>query len=132
MNGLAMEYRVNTAEKCDCGGVKKECYRCGWFAKGGYQDYYALPMHHRGEFKGAMAWSSKAEGGFTAGHIESLSKSLTALATVLRCHVNEIVMSTLMERLQDQVDKRTKELATANEQIRKHSRTQLQHFAMMR
>ena len=132
MDGRAMDYRMNAAEKCDCGGATKECYRCSWFDKGNYQDYYALPMYHRGEFKGAMAWSSKAKGGFTTGHIESFSKSLAALSTVLRCHTNEIVMSTLMGRLQEQVDKRTLELATANEQIRKHSQTQLRHFAMMR
>jgi hypothetical protein len=132
MDGHAMDYRMNAAEKCDCGGMKKECYRCSWFDKGNYQDYYALPMYHRGEFKGAMAWSSKAKGGFTAGHIESFSKSMAALSTVMRCHTNEIVMSILMGRLQDQVDKRTLELATANERIRKHSQTQLQHFAMMR
>jgi hypothetical protein len=146
MEGRAMEYRMNAAEKCECGRLDnvfvnpaaqkiargKECYRCSWFDKGNYQDYLALPMYHQGEFKGAMAWSSKAKGGFTAGHIESFSKSLAALSTVLRCHTNEIVMSTLMGRLQDQVDKRTLELATANEQIRKHSQTQLRHFAMMR
>ncbi|CAB9514169.1 sensor kinase/phosphatase LuxQ [Seminavis robusta] len=134
MEGRAMEYRMSSTST----PPDEVPPGCAWFTQENYQDYYALPMYHRGEFKGALAWSSKQPAGFTEHHIESFQQSLAALSTVLRCHTNEIVMSTLMGRLQDQVDKRTQELAMANqqlaeanEQIKQNSQQQLRHFAMM-
>ena len=111
---------------------------CQWFSDGGYQDYLALPMEYRGEFVGAMAWATKCSTGFSIDQIEFFQRSLAALSTIMRLHTNDLVMKTLMGRLEDEVVDRTRELAAANaeleaanRQIVQQSATQLKHFAMM-
>lgn len=111
---------------------------CDWFRRDNYQDYLALPIVASGEFKGAMAWSTKNPGGFTDEHIEIFNRSLAALSTVLRVHTNDLVLRTLTGRLEDEVQARTQELKEANLQLEKasqqiaaHAKEQLQHFAMM-
>ena len=112
---------------------------CDWFERDGYQDYLALPIIQGGEFKGAMAWSTKAKDGFGEPQIQVFHESLAALSTVLRLYTNDIVLRTLTSRLEDEVQARTTELQTANAQLEKASKEiaeqaqrQLQHFAMMR
>jgi len=111
---------------------------CKWFCEQNYQDYLALPMQYRGKFVGAMAWSTKDCEGFSDEDIEFLNRSLAALSTVMRLHTNDLVMKTLMSRLEEEVKDRTRQLAatnqeleTANQQIKQHSASQLKHFAMM-
>lgn len=109
-----------------------------WFRSGNYQDYIALPMFHRGEYKGGMAWSTKRLDGFSEEDVRILRQSWEALSTVIRLHSNDIVLLTLMGRLEAQVADRTAALAKANQELNKVSRQiaaqaqrQLQHFAMV-
>jgi len=109
-----------------------------WMKKLGYEDYFALPIKHKGKFKGAVAWCTKRKGGFDADHIQFLEQSMQCLSTVLRTHTSDIVMSHLVGRLQDEVDSRTEELAKANQDLARanrhvinQSQAQLRHFAMM-
>lgn len=111
---------------------------CQWFHTEGYHDYLALPILRRGEFKGAVAWSTKDANGFCPGHIEFFEQSMAALSTVMRLHTNDLVTKTLTGRLEEEVAERTKELATANDslaqanrRVERQAKTQLQHFAMM-
>jgi hypothetical protein len=46
---------------------------CQWFLEERYQDYLALPIKHRDEFKGGMAWSTKSPNGFGEEEIEFFS-----------------------------------------------------------
>jgi signal transduction histidine kinase/ActR/RegA family two-component response regulator len=131
MEGRAMEYRMRADDKNIPPG-------CSWFKRGDYQDYFALPIYHRGEYKGSMAWCTKSPEGFSKQHVEIFKSSLTALSTVLRLHTNDLVMTTLMSRLQEEVTKQTKELeaankslAAANQRVLRQGQNQLKHFAMM-
>eukprot|EP00522_Entomoneis_paludosa_P011115 CAMPEP_0172439646 /NCGR_PEP_ID=MMETSP1065-20121228/561_1 /TAXON_ID=265537 /ORGANISM="Amphiprora paludosa, Strain CCMP125" /LENGTH=897 /DNA_ID=CAMNT_0013188355 /DNA_START=80 /DNA_END=2776 /DNA_ORIENTATION=- len=131
LEGRAMEYRMNAKTKVVPPG-------CAWFAAGGYKDYYALPIYHRGEFKGAMAWCTKCTDGWNDQHVQVFEQSLAALSTVLRLHTNDLVTKTLTGRLEEEVQKQTQELATANanleranQKIVQQSQAQLRHFAMM-
>ena len=132
LEGRAMEYRMK-------GDQNEEIPPgCAWFIENGYQDYFALPIYHRGEFKGAMAWCTKQATGFTQDHIDAFYSSLAALSTVLRLHTNEIVLKTLVEdfgkELKTQTENMQKtnaQLAQANQHILQQSRAQIQHFAMM-
>ena len=109
-----------------------------WMKKLGYEEYFALQIKHKGEFKGAVAWSTKQKGGFHADHIKFLQQSMRSLSTILRTHTSEVVMSHLVGRLQEEVDNRIQELAQANEDLARanrhvvnQSQAQLRHFAMM-
>lgn len=109
-----------------------------WFRGDKYQDYYALPDIHRGECKGGLAWSTKHEKGFTDDHIQFFELTLPALTTVMRLHTNDLVLKTLTDRMEKEIDDRTSELARANQelevagaQIAKHASKQLEHFACM-
>lgn len=112
---------------------------CDWFRRDGYRDYLALPIIQDGEFKGAVAWSTKAKDGFGEPQIQGFRESLTALSAVLRLYTNYIVLRTLTNRLEDGFQVRTAELQTANAQLEKatneiaeQAQRQLQPFAMMR
>ena len=131
LEGRAMEYRMN-ADDTD---IPPDC---SWFKEKKYQDYFALPIYYRGVFVGAMAWCTKTPKGFSQKHIDIFHQSLAALSTVLRLHTNDIVLKTLMGRLQEEVNNQTKELSKANIQLEEankqvvtQSRTQLKYFAMM-
>ena len=109
-----------------------------WMKKLGYEDYFALPIKHNGEFKGAVAWCTKRKEGFDPDHINFLEQSMRSLSTILRTHTSDLVMSHLVGRLQEEVDNRTKELAKANQDLARanrhvinQSQAQLRHFAMM-
>jgi signal transduction histidine kinase/ActR/RegA family two-component response regulator len=111
---------------------------CQWFVKENYVDYLALPITHRTEFKGGMAWSTKNPGGFSNKHIQFFERSLAALSTVMRLHTNDLVMKTLTGRLEEEVAERTLELEVANHrleeahrQVTHQSEAQLEHFACM-
>uniref|UniRef100_A0A7S1Y743 histidine kinase n=1 Tax=Grammatophora oceanica TaxID=210454 RepID=A0A7S1Y743_9STRA len=137
------EIRITTAEQAEGSSV----YKLFVPSRGGennkqqeqpYTDYFALPMMHRGEFKGGMAWSTRHPGGFTDDHLLFFRSILAALSTVMRLHTNEHVVGTLLGNLQTQVEERTKELevanaslALANQRIQQQSNAQLKHFAMM-
>jgi len=132
MEGRAMEYRMSplSGDEIPPG--------CAWFTKNNYQDYFALPIYHQGQFKGAMAWCTKDLEGFSKENIEVFHQSLAALSTVLRLHTNDLVMKTLVGRLEQDVQHQTEELQKANsrleeanKQVLSQSRAQLQHFAMM-
>jgi signal transduction histidine kinase/ActR/RegA family two-component response regulator len=131
-DGRASRVRMRSA---DGNSPPKDCQ---WFHTGGYHDYLALPILRRGEFKGAVAWSTKDVNGFSPGHIEFFEQSMAALSTVMRLHTNDLVTKTLMGRLEEEVAERTKELAAANDSlaqanrlVERQAKTQLQHFAMM-
>lgn len=131
MEGRAMEYRMDsTTEEVPPG--------CEWFTNHGFQDYYALPLYHNGKFKGAMAWSTKSQKGFTQDQCEILKRSLTALSTVLRLYANDLVIDKAMMKLEEAVRIQTEQLATANGNLEhanrliiQQSQKQLKHFAMM-
>lgn len=134
MEGKAMEYRIKRSQTKDDAIPPG----CTWYSRDGYQDYLALPMYHLEKFVGAMAWSTKDEGGFTNEHNEVFHQSLAALSTVLRLQTHEIILTTLTGRLEQKINHRTRELAEtnerlsqANQQILQQSKAQLQHFAMM-
>lgn len=110
---------------------------CEWFQRDGYQDYIALPLQYRGKFVGAIGWSTKTPGGFTDKDVQFFERSLAALSTVMRLHTNDLVMKTLMGRLEDEVAERTQELEkansrleAANKRVLEQSANQLFHFAM--
>jgi signal transduction histidine kinase/CheY-like chemotaxis protein len=131
MEGRAASVRMRSTDE----QIPKDCT---WFRKEGYQDYLALPMLYRGDFIGGMAWSTKNASGFCPEEIEFFQRSLAALTTVMRLHTNDLVMKTLVGRLEDEVSDRTRELAAANHSLEKvntrvlkQSAAQLKHFAMM-
>jgi len=131
MEGRAFDYRMNA--KSD--NIPKGC---AWFRESKYQDYFALPIYHQGEFKGAMAWSTRSNEGWSKEHIQIFEHSLAALSTVLRLHTNEIVLATLVGRLEEEVNLQTQELAAtnasleeANQRIILQSQAQLKNFAIM-
>lgn len=109
-----------------------------WFVGGGYRDYYALPDIHRNQSKGAMAWATKHPSGFTQDHIAFFEWTMPALTTVMRLHTNDLVLRTLTERMEREIQERTLELAQANDdlalanaQLEQHQTKQLEHFACM-
>jgi nitrogen-specific signal transduction histidine kinase len=107
---------------------------CAWFVRDGYQDYYALPIYHRGQVKGAMACSTKCVKGWNEEHIQVFERSLAAFSTVLRLYTNDIVTTTLTGRLEEQVQKQTianANLAKANQKFVQQHQAQLKNFAMM-
>jgi signal transduction histidine kinase/ActR/RegA family two-component response regulator len=131
MEGRAIDYRMNANSDNIPAG-------CTWFREGNYQDYFALPIYHQGEFKGAMAWSTRSNEGWSKEHIQIFEQSLAALSTVLRLHTNDIVLETLVGRLEEEVHKQTQELAATNASLEKanersvlQSQAQLKNFAIM-
>lgn len=131
MEGKAMEFRMRA-------GIQENITGCKWFTSNNFQDYFALPIYHRGEFKGAVAWSTKKVAGFTEEHIRFFRKSLIAFSPVLRCHMNDVIIRTFMDRLEDEIREQTMELAAANkslaqanEKIVQQAESQLRNFAMM-
>jgi signal transduction histidine kinase len=131
MEGRASSVRMRSSDE----KIPRDCQ---WFRKEGYQDYLALPIVYRDDFVGGMAWSTKNANGFCAKEIEFFERSLAALTTVMRLHTDDLIMQTLMGRLEEEVTDRTRELATANQSLEKankrvlkQSAAQLKHFAMM-
>lgn len=104
---------------------------CKWFQEEGYEDYYALPLYHQGELVGAMTWSTKKDKGFSQKHLEFFARHLHALTTFVRLHTNEIVLATLANKMEEEVNQRTAELAKANRRIMVQSAAQLKNFACM-
>ena len=109
-----------------------------WFRSGGYKDYFALPDIHRGFFKGGLAWSTKNPDGFSDDDIQFFQLTHSALTTIMRLHTNDLVLRTLTDRMEKEIEDRTAELATANQkleqasvEITKQSAKQLEHFASM-
>ena len=109
----------------------------GWMRMLGYTDYFALPIKHREQFKGAVAWCTKREGGFDDDHVKFFESCMSSFSTILRTTMSDLVMSQLVGKLQEQVDDRTKELAKANQDLARanrhvlnQSQTQLRHFAV--
>ena len=130
MEGRSMNFRMKADDDLPPG--------CAWFQEHNYQDYYALPIYHRGEFKGAFAWCTKSAEGWNDMHIQIFEQSLAALSTILRLHTNDLVLKTLTERLQAEVTRQTHELAEANQRLEaanqkivQQAQAQLRHFAMM-
>ena len=109
-----------------------------WFRSEHYHDYFALPDIHRNQSKGGMAWATKSKGGFSDDHIKFFERTMPALCTVMRVHTNDLVLNTLTERMEMEIEDRTLELAQANEdlaeandQLEQHQSKQLEHFACM-
>ncbi|KAL3914747.1 MAG: hypothetical protein SGILL_005974, partial [Bacillariaceae sp.] len=109
-----------------------------WFRSGGYKDYFALPDIHRGQSKGGLAWSTKRPEGFSDDDLQFFRLTQPALTTIMRLHTNDLVLKTLTERMEKEIEDRTTELATANQQlaqanthISQQSSKQLEHFASM-
>lgn len=109
-----------------------------WFRGGNYEDYFALPDIHRGECKGGLAWSTKNPKGFDAEHVLFFELTQPALSTVMRLHTNDLVLKTLTERMEREIEERTSQLEQANKELEKASAEiamnaakQLEHFACM-
>ncbi|CAJ1966818.1 unnamed protein product [Cylindrotheca closterium] len=109
-----------------------------WFRAGNYADYFALPDIHRGEFEGGLAWSTKHPKGFDDEYVQFFELTQPALSTVIRLHMNALVIKTLTERMEREIEERTSQLATANrelekasEEISRNAAKQLEHFACM-
>ncbi|MGK3747395.1 MAG: signal transduction histidine kinase/CheY-like chemotaxis protein, partial [Bacillariaceae sp.] len=108
------------------------------FRGGKYIDYFALPDIHRGISKGGLAWSTKCPDGFCDDDIQFFQLTHPALTTIMRLHTNDLVLKTLTDRMESEIDDRTTELETANrkleeanEEISRHASKQLEHFACM-
>jgi signal transduction histidine kinase len=85
-----------------------------------------------------MSWSTKATGGFREGHIKVLNDSLPSLSALICCFVKDLVVTSLIERLEDEIQEQTMELAAANsclgkanKRIMQQAESQLRNFAMM-
>jgi signal transduction histidine kinase len=109
-----------------------------WFRACRYRDYFALPDIHRGDFKGGLSWSTKHPKGFSEDDIQFFCLTLPALTTVMRVHTNDLVLKTLTDRMEKEIEDRTAELAAtnheleqANAQISEQVSKQLEHFASM-
>jgi signal transduction histidine kinase/CheY-like chemotaxis protein len=127
MDGRASSVRMRSTDE----QIPRDCQ---WFQREGYQDYLALPIMYRGDFIGGMAWSTKSENGFCEKEIEFFEKSLAALTTVMRLHTNDLVMKTLIGRLENdsrELAASNQSLEKANKRVLKQSAAQLKHFAMM-
>ncbi len=131
MEGKAMEYRMRA-------GVENGIIGCRWFTTNNFQDYFALPIYHRGKFMGSIAWSTKSTRGFNDSHIELFRNSLIAFCPILQCQLNDAIIRTFKNRLEDEIMEQTAELATANkslamanEKIVQQAESQLRNFAMM-
>ena len=109
-----------------------------WFRGCNYKDYFALPDIHRGISKGGLAWSTKSADGFCEDDIQFFRMTHAALTTIMRLHTNDLVLNTLTDRMEAEIEDRTNELAianakleAANDEISKHASKQLEHFACM-
>jgi len=109
-----------------------------WFRGCNYKDYFALPDIHRGVSKGGLAWSTKSVDGFCDDDIQFFRMTHAALTTIMRLHTNDLVLNTLTDRMEAEIEDRTNELAianakleAANDEISKHASKQLEHFACM-
>ena len=109
-----------------------------WFRGCNYKDYFALPDIHRGISKGGLAWSTKSADGFCDDDIQFFRMTHAALTTIMRLHTNDLVLNTLTDRMEAEIEDRTNELAianaklaAANDEISKHASKQLEHFACM-
>jgi signal transduction histidine kinase len=109
-----------------------------WFREESYQDYLALPIYHQGEFAGAMTWATKSPDGFAEKEIQIFHESLAALSTVLRLHTNDLNMKVMQDRMMDDINAQTLDLAESNKRlvennkrVMKQAQDQLKHFAMM-
>jgi hypothetical protein len=112
MDGRAQRIRIRSSDAV----IPEDC---NWFKRLGYEDYFALPIKHRGEFKGAVAWCTKHNNGFGPDHIAFFEQSMAPLSAIVRTHTSDIVMSKLVDRLQEEVVDRTQELAQANQDLAK-------------
>jgi hypothetical protein len=115
MEGRAQRIRIRSSDPV----IPEDC---NWFKRLGYHDYFALPIKHRGEFKGAVAWCSKHENAFGEDHIAFFEQSMAPLSATVRTHTSDIVMSKLVGRLKEEVVDRTQELAQANQDLAKANR----------
>jgi hypothetical protein len=113
MDGRAQRIRMRSSDPV----IPEDC---NWFKRLGYHDYFALPIKHRGEFKGSVAWCSK--NAFDEDHIAFFEQSMAPLSATVRTHTSDIVMSKLVGRLQEEVVDRTQELAQANQDLAKANR----------
>jgi signal transduction histidine kinase/CheY-like chemotaxis protein len=133
MEGRAMECRMKASD-----GDDVVPSGCAWFGQNNYQDYVSRPVYHRGTFVGAIAWSTKSISGFSEEDVIVFNQCLSALSTVLRLHISDIVVATLTSHSDLIVEQRTKELEETNRQlaaghakVTERSQMQLKHFAMM-
>jgi signal transduction histidine kinase/CheY-like chemotaxis protein len=109
-----------------------------WFREGKYKDYLALPYTHKGICKGGLAWSTKCPNGFSDDDIQFIELTHPTLTTILALLANDLVLTTLTDRMEKEIEDRTTELTKANDrlgqanaQISQHSAKQLECFACM-
>lgn len=131
MEGKVTEFRRR-------GGVQDTLSSSKWLIDQDFQDYFALPIVHRGEPRGAIAWSTKSALGFNEDHIDVFRKSMIVFSPVLRCYTNEAIISSFLTRFEADVREQTmalsaanKCLAEANAKIVRQAESQLRNFAMM-
>eukprot|EP00527_Entomoneis_sp_CCMP2396_P003016 CAMPEP_0198154924 /NCGR_PEP_ID=MMETSP1443-20131203/68861_1 /TAXON_ID=186043 /ORGANISM="Entomoneis sp., Strain CCMP2396" /LENGTH=469 /DNA_ID=CAMNT_0043821641 /DNA_START=5 /DNA_END=1414 /DNA_ORIENTATION=+ len=75
---------------------------CEWMKKDGYVELYGLPSvsqnkTEKGKLEGGYTWSTKQQGGFTEEHIEIINGHLLDLCTVMRYHMKDFTMETLLK-----------------------------------
>lgn len=62
----------------------------------GYSDYYGLTLRFRGEFVGAMTWSTRAESGFDADDIALFDAILPTFCAVFEPLARDLVSASLL------------------------------------
>ena len=62
----------------------------------GHTDYFALPVHFAGQVGGMVAWTTKAEGGFSASELALLQSAHPILQLAIDTHVQANIGATLL------------------------------------
>ncbi len=62
----------------------------------GYRDLYGQSMRFRGAWVGGITWATRAEGGFTAAHLQFLQQLTPALTAVIEPLARDLVTATLL------------------------------------
>jgi len=111
---------------------------CPWYHAKGFTDYFALPILHRGVFKGGFAWVTRSPQGFSTDVLQFLERAMPAFAAIMRLQTNDCVMESLTVRVEEEIRERTsslqeknQELAAANLRVKQQAAAQLEHFACM-
>jgi adenylate cyclase len=62
----------------------------------GYRDLYGQSMRFRGAWVGGITWATRAEGGFTAAHLQFLEQLGPALTAIVEPLARDLVTATLL------------------------------------
>ena len=131
VEGQATDYRMT-------GDIEDLPDGCKWFKLECFRDYLAVPTYNAGQLVGAASFSTKAGDGFGQGSIDVFKGSLPGLTALVTCFVKDLIVTSLMDDLEEKIREQTMELAAANaslakanERIIHQAKSQLRNFAMM-